>query len=499
MEAELLREMISDRDARILRIRRKTEGLNDRETKLREEMTNISKESEIRCNNYKIEKNSLVDYYHNMMHMLKDMEITFRQQGQSLHSYASVVQKDRIGDSSYIMRMQAQLCKAMHSMGICDHQLDLMKTHCDNLIKHHRDIVTKQTEEKTQMELVLMNDLMLFDNERRKVEQDYKKQLDDIRKERDSIEKQLEENRDEDEDSTGEGESESEEDEEEKEMKEELMNVLQEKNGEIEVLERESQERQDHIRELEEQLVELGAEITRSKTLFKTPKKRTDSDEDDEDDDEDDETEEYDDDEDDEDEADNKNDISPLRNQNTSGLPTFQNVSKEKSDDDEDEENDDESEENDDEDEENDDNKDKKNSGNEEQENGMVDENEIEMLEVGEDKERSPSEGSDSANPLESNEKRNGEYADEENIADEPGLNNEIALVSDKIDSVGIENEEEKKESFHDLPDAAEANDVDPATLVADADSIDMPEEDDKLPIPDNPQQNIAISPIEKQ
>ena len=132
MEAELLRDMISDRDARIIRIQRKTDGLNDRESKLQKEKGDISKDSDNQSNTYKLEKKVLTDSYQNMIIKLKDMEINFRQQGQSLHSYASVVQKDRIGDSSYIMRMQAQLCKAMHSMGICDHQIELIRSHCDN-------------------------------------------------------------------------------------------------------------------------------------------------------------------------------------------------------------------------------------------------------------------------------------------------------------------------------------------------------------------------------
>ena len=32
-------------------------------------------------------------------------------------------------DSSYVIRMQAQLCKAMHSMGILEHQLEILNQH----------------------------------------------------------------------------------------------------------------------------------------------------------------------------------------------------------------------------------------------------------------------------------------------------------------------------------------------------------------------------------
>lgn len=425
MEAELLREMISDRDARILRIQRKTDELNDREAKLRKIKEDVTTESSSQANVHKQERKALIESYLGMIQKLKEMEINFRQQGQTLHSYASVVQKDRIGDSSYIMRMQAQLCKAMHSMGICDHQLNLLKTHCENLTRYHRDNITKLTEEKTQIELVLMNDLMLFDNERRKIEQNYKKQLDEIRKDREAIERQLEENKDDDdgsdENNDEEVDEEDEDDEEEKQIKEELMNVLQEKNSEIEKLRQESLERQEHIRELEEQLVELGAQVFRSKSLVKPAKDRAGSEEDDEEEEEEDEEE-------DEDDEEDGVVVLPPRFQNVSTSSAVQNKPSEESTEEEDDDNEEGSDENQMEDDDN--------------EKNQVDENEGEVDSItgkSESNTTEPGEGAERLSHDDIFELREG--------ANKATESHDANFAGDKDDP--MESDEEKKESFN--------------------------------------------------
>ena len=76
-----------------------------------------------------------------------------------LHVYNEImksVSTAESNDSSYVLRMQAQLCKAMHSMGMVETQYQLTQTQQETLQKSLKDVKTDMIEEKTQVELKLM-------------------------------------------------------------------------------------------------------------------------------------------------------------------------------------------------------------------------------------------------------------------------------------------------------------------------------------------------------
>jgi len=156
-----------------------------------------------------------------------------KQQGDSLQLYAEVIKKDaakipEATDSSYVMRMQAQLCKCMHSMGIVENQMELVKETCEELIKSLKDAITNTLEEKSQVELLFMNELVLTDNQRRKAETSLKDKLDKLRDQIEELELRLEEIEDEKEDLIDE-----EQDEDEEQEKEELRKEARERADEI--------------------------------------------------------------------------------------------------------------------------------------------------------------------------------------------------------------------------------------------------------------------------
>ena len=274
MEAELLRGMVSDREQRIVNIKRKTAEQKEKELRLSKELEEVSAakmETEIQL---QTTKTRLLHSRQQAFQQLEAMQRDLQQQGSSLQSYAGAVkqqQKDQssaVGggvDTSYVMRMQAQLCKAMHSLGIGDHQMELAKAHADALIKMQRDAVAAVREEKSQVELELMNELMKRDTEHRTLENQLKARLDEIRKDVEAVNEQLENSDSEDDDGEKDGDDEQEseeeeEDEEEKEMKEELMKLLQERKEEIQRLEKENEEQLETLQELEEQIQEIEEE-----------------------------------------------------------------------------------------------------------------------------------------------------------------------------------------------------------------------------------------------
>ena len=265
MEAELLRGMISDRDLRMEKIQRKSQEQAQRNIELCQQLETVAAEVQQQSQHISIEKNQLVSQYQSVVNKLEQMQRDFKQQGASLKTYskdASILGKANgsSGDASYVMRMQAQLCKAMHSLGITDHQMELATKHTDLIVKYQKETLVQCREERTSTELNLMNQLIEKDNERRSIEESYQAKLDVIAKEREALERQMEESGHDLEDDDDEGNTADEDDEEdveEKEMKQELMQLLTERRSEIERLEIAIEEQEDLIAELEEQVADM--------------------------------------------------------------------------------------------------------------------------------------------------------------------------------------------------------------------------------------------------
>ena len=250
MEKELLNQMIHDRDRRIASIKKKMEGQHEKMAKFQEELVEIKKRRE----------ESEITHMNELTALMEEKEVGERalarlqedlkkQQGDSLQLYAEVIKKDAskmpvATDSSYVMRMQAQLCKCMHSMGIMENQTELVKSTCDELIKSLKDAVNRTIDEKTNMELKFMNDLVMTDNARRDMEEKMKEKLDKLREQISEVEEKLE-------DVDSESESESEIDEEEEEEKELLKKELKERNDEIANLQKQIDAQKIKIQKLE--------------------------------------------------------------------------------------------------------------------------------------------------------------------------------------------------------------------------------------------------------
>lgn len=259
-EADILRDMIADRDKRMEKIKRKTEEQQGKEIVLSKQLEEVGTQVRTQSSEHEKEKRVLLKDFRKVTEKLDAMQRDFRQQGASLRKYCGPVKSELQNDPSYVMRMQAQLCKAMHSMGINDHQLELVQKQTDGAIKCEKDQIAQATEEKTHRELKLMNELMGLDTEKRDIETEFTAELEKITKECEALEHQIAENEESDEESDSEeGGSDDEQDEEEKEAKEEMMKLLTERREEIERLEREQEEKEEMIAEMEEQLQEMQA------------------------------------------------------------------------------------------------------------------------------------------------------------------------------------------------------------------------------------------------
>ena len=258
MEAELLRGMISDRDDRIANIKRKQEALNAKEERLKDELSEAAETNSSQIIAQQTEKTALFHDEQGIMHQLINLHQHLQRQGESLNEFVMYIQQNGeipANDTQNLMRLQAQLCKAMHSMSIVDRQHNLQKEHVEKSLKFLKEELAKQSEDKAHLERSILNKLMEKDSEVRGVENELKKELDVTLKEMSAIRDQLEDSDEEDEDGPKEDEEEAEEeeelDEEEKAAKEEMMKLLQQRREEIEKLEKDIEAREELIEELQ--------------------------------------------------------------------------------------------------------------------------------------------------------------------------------------------------------------------------------------------------------
>mmetsp|Transcript_17837 Transcript_17837/g.49445 ORF Transcript_17837/g.49445 Transcript_17837/m.49445 type:complete len:292 (-) Transcript_17837:243-1118(-) len=254
MEEELLREMIRDRDAQITLIQRKVEDSDKKTARFTSELNELRAERTQTKGELEKEREQLLRRYrklveeHSQQKDQMDMKKQQAQaQGTTLHAYTEVmktVATPESRDSSYVMRMQAQLCKAMHSMGMIENQLAMTNKHADQIQKFLKECNTGMVEEKSQVELKLMNDLVIQDNERREIETKHKGMMETFWSEKDALEQKIEDaqNRN--------ANSDDEDEEDDEEEREELMEILTQGQEEIERMQAEVAKKIQQIKDL---------------------------------------------------------------------------------------------------------------------------------------------------------------------------------------------------------------------------------------------------------
>ena len=241
MEEEILQEMIQDRETQIKLIQTKMELQARRMDRIKEALAttkeNYSKERVDHTLDLEQSHQHYIKIVKQFKEALQTLDMTKQQQGPQLHMYneamkAMAAPENR--DSSYVIRMQAQLCKGMHNMGMLETQLAMVMAHCADRQKYLKETITLIVEEKSKVELQLMNELIAADNARREVETKHKTMVESFTKEKDAliekIEKQQEEAEKDDE----------EKEEDDDEEKAELQEILSQGREEIARLEAEN-------------------------------------------------------------------------------------------------------------------------------------------------------------------------------------------------------------------------------------------------------------------
>jgi hypothetical protein len=253
MEEDLLREMIRDRETQIKMIERKMEEQTKKMERTKTTISEIREDLQKASVAQQLEIEEMEQALAKIKKKYEDAieALDMKKQQTALHMYQDVMKSvgnPEDGDSSYVLRMQAQLCKAMHSMGMAENQFSLVNKQTAAIQKTLKEEITSTTEEKSSMELKLMNDLMVADGERRDLEQKHKAMMDKFYQEKEVIEKLLEE------------QAEREEDEEEEvddEEREELLEILTQGREEVQSMVDGVEAKKKEIEELREKLAAL--------------------------------------------------------------------------------------------------------------------------------------------------------------------------------------------------------------------------------------------------
>jgi len=271
MESALLQEMIRDREICIQFLEKKVVGQDEKAEHLKKLNGEVSAEKEKHREAHRSQLMQLWKNYDGLLCRYEDAkdELDARKQQQQkgsdtegrekigpditvyqgiMKEVAAAIDPNSSGDSSYVVKMQSQLCKAMHGMGVMETQRQMTKGQTDHIQKKAKDVVTDMVEEQSNVELKMVNDLILADNSKREV--DSKRTLEDgsFSKQKNDLmekyERQLEEA------SEDNGDANAENDEEEEEAKEELQEVLQQGREEMERLEKLNKELEEKVEAL---------------------------------------------------------------------------------------------------------------------------------------------------------------------------------------------------------------------------------------------------------
>ena len=80
-------------------------------------------------------------------------------------------------ESAYVLRLQSQLTKAMHKMGVLSNQIDLLQQQSDDAIADLRDQMMVQANDHAEMERQCLNDLVDMERDMRRMRQRFEEEL----------------------------------------------------------------------------------------------------------------------------------------------------------------------------------------------------------------------------------------------------------------------------------------------------------------------------------
>ena len=195
MEQSTLHSMIHERDAQISFLLHQLHSISDNISSLQKELHHKSQARKHQREEHSAAIKKLKEEHAEQRAHLARYESKIKGGGGlRVHEYASLMKAaNKDVESSYVIRLQAQLCRAMHSLGVMESQLALVKENCSSLIKCMKEDLSHMVDDRTRREVELMNTLAHVDAEKRAWQAEMEKKLRDQEDLLDSVRDEYEE------------------------------------------------------------------------------------------------------------------------------------------------------------------------------------------------------------------------------------------------------------------------------------------------------------------
>ena len=195
MEQTTLHTMIHERDAQISSLLHQLHSISDNISSLQKELHFKSSARKQQREDHTAAIKKLKEEHAEQRSHLAMYEGKIKGGGGlRVHEYASLMKAaNKDVESSYVIRLQAQLCRAMHSLGVMESQLALVKENCSSLIKCMKEDLSHMVDDRTRREIELMNTLAMVDAEKRGWQIEMEKKLREQEELLDSVRDEYEE------------------------------------------------------------------------------------------------------------------------------------------------------------------------------------------------------------------------------------------------------------------------------------------------------------------
>ena len=179
-EHSLLTSMISDRDAQISSLMHQLHSASELLQQAQREHQSQSASRKSQRSEHTSTIQRLKEEHTEQRRILSKFEQSIKDGGGlRVHEYAALMRSANSSavESSYVLRLQAQLCRAMHSLGVMESQLALVKDIFSGLIKFMREDLSHMADDRTRREIELMNVLAKVDDEKRVMGMEMEKKI----------------------------------------------------------------------------------------------------------------------------------------------------------------------------------------------------------------------------------------------------------------------------------------------------------------------------------
>ena len=169
-EQNLLTSMLTERDAQISTLTHQLHATSELLHSTQKELQSKSASRKAQREEHSTTIKKLKEEHTEQRRILAKFEQNVKNGGGlRVHEYAALMRSANSNqvESSYVIRLQAQLCRAMHSLGVMESQLALVKENCSSLIKFMKEDLSHMVDDRTRREIELMNGLAKVDNEKR--------------------------------------------------------------------------------------------------------------------------------------------------------------------------------------------------------------------------------------------------------------------------------------------------------------------------------------------